>query len=354
MHMPSTPIVSVLLSTHNGEAYLRQALDSMAAQTYSNWEWVLVDNASTDATPEIFSSYESRFPGRIRRVRNRDKLDLADSLNRGLELTSGRYVARMDDDDLAHPDRLMIQVREMERDPELVLSGTAAHRLHEASGVVDDLSTPGDPVRLRIELCWHNPFMHASVIFRRILHSNQAAKYPTEFSFAEDYGMWAQLARVGRIKIIPKKLMTYRKRSGGMTGTGRGQQLESTRRVSAWYTREFTAGTPLDQCRPEELREWIEKWAWPDSQRLERVQQVFAAASRSPYVTRRESRKAVMNWAEPFLDHQKWSRLFASRQRRVLKVCGCHAGLYLFRRMAGSMNGSQIRERNPNQEESRI
>lgn len=330
-------LVTVLLSSHNGERYLSQALDSMIAQTYTNWEWVLVDNASTDGTAGIMESYRLRWPERVRMLRNREKLDLADSLNRGLEAVRGSYIARMDDDDVAHPDRLKLQAEALNRDPELVMVGTSAYCYHESTGMVGEFMPSLDSVQLRIALCWYNPFMHASVMFRRIDRKGNPVAYPTAYSFSEDYGLWAQLACSGRVGVLEQKLMTYRRRQGGMTGTGRERQLESTRLVSMWYTGELTRGTPLEGCQPEKIRDWVNEPMLPDALRLKRVKQIFDAAARSPFVSPREKSRAFMSWAESFLDRESWRHLLCVDVGRLLRACGRESLRYGLRRLGKPM-----------------
>lgn len=346
--------MTVLLSSHNGEKYLRQALDSMAGQTFSDWEWILVDNASNDGTAAIMDSYVATFPGRVQVLRNDRKLDLADSLNVGLRRARGRYVARMDDDDLSQPDRLAAQVSAMDQDPELMLVGTLARRLHEDSGVMEDYGSMLHPVRLKIALCWFNPFIHTSIMMRRVAHNGRCVSYPTAYSYAEDYGMWAELARLGRIRILPQRLITYRKRGGGMTGTGRALQLESTQKVSAWYSKVFTAVSSWTDATPEAMREALEEPSMPTALRIAHVREVFRAAGRTLGTTHAEQQAAFRDWAEAFLDQLAWSHLLKVEAIRLACACGGAAGLYVLRRAARRMGVRSVASgRRPFAEEGR-
>lgn len=335
----ATPLVTVLLSSHNGEKYLRQALDSMAAQTFTDWEWVLVDNASTDGTGSIMDDYAETQSGRIRVVHNPVKLDLADSLNVGLAVARGRYVARMDDDDVAHPERLQRQVGELEADSRLMLLGTQAYRVDEVTGLADDFTWYLDPVRLRLCLCWYNPFMHASVMYRRLNGAGQPVAYPTRYSFAEDYGLWAELVSAGRTKIMKDRLMTYRKRAGSMTGSGRTLQLESSHKVSEWYTRALFKDTPFAQATPDDIRAWIEDVEFPSAERIAVVMQLFAGAGRTLWATRREAQAGFLQWAVPFLDRFKVPALFQPQPLRLLLACGGRAPRYVAHRLLNRESG---------------
>jgi hypothetical protein len=348
----SEPLVSVLLSSHNGERYLAQALDSMAAQTYGNWEWVLVDNASTDGTAGIMESYRLHRSDRVRVLRNKDKLDLAESLNRGLEAIRGSLIARMDDDDISHPDRLSRLVAAMETDSGLVMAGTVAERLDEATGLTDLFMRPCDPIRASIALCWYNPFIHSSVMFRRSKPDGSPVRYPTRFSHAEDYALWAELSCVGRVEMLPHITLTYRKRAGGMTGSRRDLQLSSTREVSAWYTRTFTDETALAGVTPDQIRSWIEDPGVPNRERINNVRRLFQRAARPAFMRSGEGPRALMDWAAPCLDAGTLSQLMVGDSRRLLLCAGLREA---FRYAARRRRWSERREdRRPNAEDQRL
>src|ERR1039458_5312287 len=123
------PAVSVIMPVYNGEKFLRTAVDSVLWQTFEDWELVVVDDASTDSTPDILADY--RDP-RIRVLRNETNRKPAACANRGLAGASGRYIARLDADDVWLPDRLAVQLRYLEAHPEVTLVGSAAHLIDEA------------------------------------------------------------------------------------------------------------------------------------------------------------------------------------------------------------------------------
>ena len=318
----NVPLVTVLLSSHNGERYLLQALDSMVAQTYANWEWVLVDNASEDGTPAIMESYRARLPERVRIVRNDEKMDLADSLNRGLAAARGELIARMDDDDLSRPDRLARLVALLKAEPRMMLVGTVAERLDEATGLTDLFMRPCDAVRARIALCWYNPFIHASVMYRRLKPDGLPVRYPTRFSHAEDYALWAELAQIGRLEVLPGSSLVYRKRTGSMTGSRRDLQLTSTRQVSVCYTRSFTEGTALAGVSPEQVRSWLDDVALLDWPRFANVRRLFELAVSPEFMRKSEGMRALMDWAAPILDGATWSQLMVGDWRRLLLCAG--------------------------------
>ncbi len=131
--------VSVIMSVFNSERTLREALDSIVAQTYGNWEFVICDDASTDSSPAICREYSERHPGKFILLRNDTNRRLAFSLNRCLEKATGKYIARMDADDISVKERLAKQVEYLESHKDIVLCGTAMQRFYDdgSLGAVD-------------------------------------------------------------------------------------------------------------------------------------------------------------------------------------------------------------------------
>lgn len=331
-HDPAAPEVTVLMATRNGAAHLRQALESMAAQTFGDWEWVIVDDGSTDDTPTILGEYQARLEGRVTVLRHRESCGLTISLNRGLNAARGRFVARMDDDDIAHPRRLERQVTAMARDEDLLVLGASGYRLNAATGLVRPYQQPLDPVRIRLCLCWFNPIMHASVLFRRVAPDGTPLRYDERFGAAQDYDLWTRCSLVGGVDILEEPLITYRETPGGITAERRAEQLEATARIAESYARRVVAGTELAECQPSELRTLVDGQSFPDAERIRRVRILLDAVSRLPGVSRDQCRKALALWAEPFLDGVRFPALFRGNGGRLLRACGRHGVAYLLQR----------------------
>src|SRR5690606_37374672 len=115
------PRVTVLLAVHNGERYIQEAIDSILAQTFGDFELLIVNDGSTDATRDLVLSYSD---DRIRLVDNDHNIGLPKSLNRGLRLAKGRYIARLDADDISEPDRLAAQVSFLQANPDVAMVGS--------------------------------------------------------------------------------------------------------------------------------------------------------------------------------------------------------------------------------------
>lgn len=201
-----TPSVTVLLSVHNGEAYLREAVDSVLAQTYRDFELLVVDDGSSDATPEVLASFTDP---RIRVV-HQENQGLAAALNRGLDLARGRYVARMDADDVCLPQRLERQVATLEARPDVDVLGAWVRTFGERGGEV--WRFPADPEALRSRLLFHNVLVHPSVLLRRASLEREGLRYDPAFRYAQDYELWSRAS--GRLVLanLPEVLVCLRVR----------------------------------------------------------------------------------------------------------------------------------------------
>jgi glycosyltransferase involved in cell wall biosynthesis len=213
--MSLVPAVTVLMAVHNGERHLRESIESVFAQTFADFELLVVDDGSTDATPEILSGYADP---RLRVVRNELNLGLTRSLNRGLAESRGRYVARQDADDVSAPERLKRQVTFLDANVDVRLLASSHVRIREDGSVIAVRSAPTDATAIRWRLLFLNAFAHSSVMFRR--EDDQAlGGFSEEFAFAQDYDLWSRLAFTGAVAALPDPLVRYRAADDSMTAT---------------------------------------------------------------------------------------------------------------------------------------
>ncbi len=208
-----TPKVSVLMSVLNGEAFLRPAVNSILHQTFADFEFVIIDNASSDTTARILDSYQDT---RVVRVRNDKVLTLTESMNKGLALARGIYVARQDADDVSAPERLARQVALLESQSDMNLAGTHARMIDEAGAVFAHFTPPTDPTALYELLTSANPFAHSSCMFRRET-ALDVGGYPAQYAFAQDMALWLLLARKGRLGMVGEPLLDLREHRGQTT-----------------------------------------------------------------------------------------------------------------------------------------
>ena len=232
------PLVSVLLAAHDAERFLRTAVESVLRQTVSDLEVIVVDDCSTDSTGGLLDAVEDP---RLVRLRNDEQLGLAASLDRGLDAARGRYVARLDADDVALPHRLERQLARMRADAALAVLGSAVLEL-------DETGRPGRLHRMptgRAEVRWaslfSSPFFHPSVLVERELLEREGLRYDPEYLESEDYDLWTRLLAVGEGDNLGEPLVLYRVHAGQASSARRDLQRDFQRRVAL---REIAALAP--------------------------------------------------------------------------------------------------------------
>ncbi|MDF2633458.1 MAG: glycosyl transferase family 2 [Pelosinus sp.] len=200
------PLVTVLMPVYNGERYLREAMDSIIAQTFYDFEFLIIDDGSTDNTSDIIHSYRD---GRIRVIKNDINSGLVSALNKGIENAQGQYIARMDSDDISMPGRLFKQVLFMEGHPEIGVCGSWVNTIGEwYQGQLWELSTEPEEIKCRLLFC--TTLSHPSVMVRKKVLETSGLRYDGAYKHAEDYKLWMELAKVTLLANIPEPLVQYR------------------------------------------------------------------------------------------------------------------------------------------------
>lgn len=182
-----SPAVSVVMPVYNGERYLKEAIDSILGQTFWGFEFIIVNDGSTDRTGELLRSYSD--PRLV--VIDQSHQGIGAALNRGIQYARGKYIARMDADDVSHPRRLQCQVEFLERHPDVALLGTSTYRI-DANGQICSLWIhPTSDTDIKRELPYGNQFCHSSVMFRRAVLSRVGGYRKHR---AEDYDLWLRIS----------------------------------------------------------------------------------------------------------------------------------------------------------------
>ena len=224
----SAPAISVLLPACNAARYLRQSLHSVLQQTFEDFELLVVDDGSTDATPDMLR--EIRDP-RLRVLSNERNLGIVGSLNRALGEARGRYIARMDADDVCQPTRFARQVALLDSRPDVVLAGTAM-RLFEHGRLRPARQAPEpDPAVLRWLLHIGNPVVHPSIMFRADAARRLDPYLRAEMQYAEDFDFLHRILPHGMVAIIPDTLLVYRLHGQNATRTRKAEMLACTTAV---------------------------------------------------------------------------------------------------------------------------
>jgi glycosyltransferase involved in cell wall biosynthesis len=206
------PAVSVLMTVYNGEPWLEEAVESVLGQTFADFEFIAVNDGSTDRTGTIL---DARRDPRLKVV-HQSQAGQTRSLNRSLRLATAPLLARIDADDVALPERLARQVAFLEANPGVGLLGTGCHEISPAGEILRTISPPADDVAIRRALIRWNPFIHSSVVFRREA-VEAAGPYDERFAVAQDYDLWLRMSRVTRMANLPEPLVLRRLAPGQLS-----------------------------------------------------------------------------------------------------------------------------------------
>jgi glycosyltransferase involved in cell wall biosynthesis len=217
------PDVTVLLPVYDAGAALKLAIESLLSQSLQEFEFLIIDDGSTDGSRDVIRSYATS-DKRIRPVLHQRNVGLAATLNEGLELSTGHLVARMDHDDEALPERLRRQRHFMELHPDVLVAGSAVYHMG-ARPEFDRLVTPPTNAHdIRETLQTYNCMYHPSVMMRRDAILRMSG-YRSEFKNAEDYDLWLRVSNENGIVNMPEPLLRYRFNISGMTLGRKWEQL---------------------------------------------------------------------------------------------------------------------------------
>lgn len=184
------------MAIYNCAQYLPEAIDSILAQTYTNWELILCDDASTDNTYQVAKEYAERYPEKIILIQNERNSKLSFSLNHCLQYATGEYVARMDGDDTCAPERFEKQVAYLKAHPEYQVVGTDMQHFNEKSGLADVVASAKDPdywtLRRRI------PYHHATIMTYKYVYDKVGGYTVSPRTVrAQDYDLWFRFYHEG-------------------------------------------------------------------------------------------------------------------------------------------------------------
>jgi glycosyltransferase involved in cell wall biosynthesis len=209
----NSPKVTVLMPVYNGERFLREAIDSILRQEYAVFEFLIMNDGSSDGSEKIIASYTDP---RIRLVNNEKNLGLIATLNKGIDLAKGEYIVRMDCDDVSLKNRIAKQVEFMEGNKNIGVCGSFYYLLLNGKKALVDF--PVTPEEIRCHMVFNCPIAHPSSIIRRQVLTEHNLKYRNGFIHSEDWDLWTQLSEFAGIANIPEPLLNYRVHGNQITG----------------------------------------------------------------------------------------------------------------------------------------
>ena len=284
------PDVSIVMAVYNGERYLREALESVLAQSFEAFECVIVDDASTDKTPEILAEYAAR-DARVRVFRNEKNRKLAQSLNRGVAQARGKYIARMDADDICLRDRLERQYAFMEQHPEIGVASCRFFALRGNTLLPTGVGRACDADSMKAMFLFFDPVLHPGVIARAEL----MRRYPYDpaCTCTEDMDLWVRMLRDGvRFAGNEEYLMLYRMHEKSISATTKERQGLEMQKIAAGLYRDLLF--PLSK---EELVFYINYVYFPERCELSALyrfyQKILAANAQRKSFVRGAIRRAL-------------------------------------------------------------
>lgn len=222
------PKISVLMSAYNSEKYVAEAIDSILNQTFSDFEFIILNDGSTDKTADIIEQYAKR-DKRIQFVNNTKNQGIITVLNQGLAMCQGEYIARMDSDDISLPTRFEKQVKYMDEHPECGVLGTSI--------IIYDKENNKEYIqKQRITFCdllQQCCIINPSVMLRRSVLLNNNILYRPKYILAEDYGMWSELIKFTELHNLPDILLKYRWHGGNVSCVYSKQQVQTTKKIQS-------------------------------------------------------------------------------------------------------------------------
>ena len=238
------PDISVIMSVYNGEAYLAEAIESVIAQTFANWELIVINDCSKDGTAELLEAFSAK-DERIRVSTNEVNLKLPASLNKAVSLARGKYIARMDADDICLPERLEKQFAFMEENEDIALSScrfmTLKNGVYQSGGAGGRCGSRA----VRAMLLVSNPILHPGVIGRAEIFKEYP--YDTKLTCSEDLELWTRLVMERKkLAILPECLMIYRLHDKQITSTSFERQCTEVAGIKQNYFASF-GDVPTDE-----------------------------------------------------------------------------------------------------------
>lgn len=218
------PLVSVIIPTYNRKKYVVKAIDSVLNQTYKNIEIIVIDDGSTNGTDKIISEL-SKKNSKIVFLRNETNLGFVKTLNKAISGARGKYIARIDDDDLwRDKDKLTKQVEFLENNREYILTGGGVVKINKSGGEIIRYLLPEKDKTIRKIILSSNPFIHSSVIFLRDIWE-KAGGYKEEFGFFADWELWLSMGRFGKLYNFPDFFVNYLDNEQNIIGNSHDIQI---------------------------------------------------------------------------------------------------------------------------------
>jgi glycosyltransferase involved in cell wall biosynthesis len=234
------PFISIIVPTYNGALFIAGAIESVLAQSYTNWELLIISDGSTDHTKDIVESF-AKNDTRIIFIENDHNLGIQKTLNKGIALAKGTYIARLDDDDRwIDAEKLSLQVIYFEAHTEHVLVGTNALVIDTAGKTLSKNTMPLSDEAIRSKILSMNCFLHATMMIKKsALEKSGIYNDNKKFLHAEDYELWLRLGREGKMANLPTYTTALTARASSLTSSNRILQAHNVLRAAWLYKKQY-------------------------------------------------------------------------------------------------------------------
>lgn len=213
----STSLVSVIMSVYNGETYLAKSIESILSQSYSNLEFIIVNDGSIDNSMQIINNYKKK-DNRIK-VINQENIGLALSLNKAIKYSNGKYIARFDADDISLPNRLEKQIQYLETHNDYIMVSSSAYFIDKNDKIYGRTCPLLSERLLLKQLKYINPIIHPSVVIRKDALEKVGLYNENIKQICEDYYLWNKLSKMGKIKVLFTPLIKFRMHNNNMSNS---------------------------------------------------------------------------------------------------------------------------------------
>lgn len=295
------PLVTVLMPVYNAQEFVGGATQSILDQTYRNFEFLIINDGSTDESEKVILGFKD---DRIKYVKNEQNLKLIATLNKGLSLAKGEFIARMDADDIAKPTRLAEQVEFMSKNPNVGVCGT----WYEAFGSKNStVRYPIDHDAIRYMMLYQCPFCHPTVMLRTSVVREHAIEFDADFPHAEDYELWGRLAELCELANLPSVLLQYRLHESNISKLENSTQVRNSNRIKSKLFQQFGIEmSDADHASFERMNHLVRTLSMNELERMAEILERMVQGNRS-------TRVFDQTWLETEL------------KRRWFETCSNHA-----------------------------
>ena len=333
------------MSVYNRSEYLKEAIDSILSQTLTSFEFIIIDDGSTDGTWDILSEYADQ-DQRMVLVQNRKNFGLSQSLNRGLVLAQGNYIARQDADDVSMPERLATQIGYFEQQPHVGLLGTAYYVINSQGQQRAVHRPPETDTEIRWQMLFYNAFCHSSVMFRRKFLNQESLFYDENLPCSQDYELWSRMLQQTSTANLKTPLVAWRKSDGAISTTRRKEQQRIATIVSAQQIKHLLPHRPITLPEVAMLRDSYYGFSQrPGKQHV----QLCLLLVQILDAFKKQSKVDVVAWNRIFRDRiehifscliaaRRWDASAAVILVNMLRLDALGIAMHLARRAINSMN----------------